>query len=392
MLPAFCVCNGVENDYFCFSLLMQAAGYNKKQNRMNKNTYCVIMAGGAGTRFWPISREKRPKQFLDILGTGKTFIRSTFERFASFVPAENFLVVSNSGYKNLVLEQIPELKPEQVLSEPLGRNTAPCIAYAAFRLKSMNPQATMIVTPSDHLILNEPAFVEVVEEAVGFASSHDALVTIGLQPTRPATGYGYIQVEQPICRDGINKVKTFTEKPNLELAQVFINSGEFFWNSGIFVWKTDVILNAIHELQPETYGMFASIDNFYNTPSEQEYINRIYPECKAISVDYGIMEKADNVYVRCGDFGWSDIGTWGSLYEYSPKDDEGNTNSDEAVLFDTKDCVVRMPEGKLAVIEGLDDYIVVDTDDVLMICPKANEQNIKKFIDTIRFTKGNKFL
>lgn len=359
---------------------------------MNRNTYCVIMAGGAGTRFWPISREKKPKQFLDILGTGKTFIRSTFERFAGFIPAENFLVVTNSSYKDLVLKQIPEILPEQVLSEPLGRNTAPCIAYAAFRLKAMNQDSTMIVTPSDHLILNEQAFTEVVQEAVTFAGKNEALVTIGVHPTRPATGYGYIQVEQPIRKAGMNKVKTFTEKPNLELAQAFLKSGDFFWNSGIFVWQTSVILDAVKKLLPETYGMFAAIENVYATDAEQENINRIYPECRAISVDYGIMEKAANVYVRCGDFGWSDIGTWGSLYEYTPKDEAGNTIAQESVLFDTSDCVVKMPEGKLAVIEGLKDFIVVDTDDVLMICPKNNEQNIKKFIDTIRFRKGDKFI
>lgn len=359
---------------------------------MNLNTYCVIMAGGAGTRFWPISREKKPKQFLDILGTGKTFIRSTFERFAGFIPAENFLVVTNSSYKDLVLEQIPEIAPNQVLCEPLGRNTAPCITYAAFRLKAMNPDSTMIVTPADHLILNEQVFTDVVKEALSFADKNDALVTIGVHPTRPATGYGYIQVEQPIRKAGINKVKMFTEKPNLDLAQAFLKSGDFFWNSGIFIWQTQVILEAIKKLLPDTYGMFAAIENAYNKPQEQENIDRIYPECRAISVDYGIMEKADNVYVRCGDFGWSDIGTWGSLYEYTQKDEAGNTVSDESALFDTSNCVVRMPSGKLVVIEGLNDFIVVDTNDVLMICPKNNEQNIKKFIDTIRFRKGNKFI
>ena len=277
---------------------------------MNSHIYCVIMAGGAGTRFWPISRSGRPKQFLDILGTGKTFIRSTFERFAEFVPAENFLVVTNSTYRDLVLEQLPEIAPQQILAEPLGRNTAPCIAYAAFRLKATAPDSTMIVTPSDHLILNEPAFRNVVEEAVEFASSHEALVTIGVQPTRPATGYGYIQVDQPMRRDGLNKVKTFTEKPNLELAKAFLQSGEFFWNSGIFVWQTRTILESMNRMLPETCQLFASIEGDYGTDREQEGIARIYPECRAISIDYGIMEKADNVYVRCGDFGWSDIGTW----------------------------------------------------------------------------------
>lgn len=359
---------------------------------MNENTYCVIMAGGAGTRFWPISRKEKPKQFLDILDTGRTFIRSTYERFASFIPPQNFLVVTNSSYKELVLEQIPEIDAGQVLSEPLGRNTAPCIAYAAFRIKAMNPRATMIVTPSDHLILNETAFREVVEEAVEFARTRDALVTIGVKPTRPATGYGYIQVEQPMRPDGMNKVKTFTEKPNAELAQAFLESGEFFWNSGIFVWQTSAILRSMASLLPETYQLFHSISSDYNTCEEENGIARIYPECRAISIDYGIMEKADNVYVRCGDFGWSDIGTWGSLYEYSEKDEQGNTCTGEKILFDTGDCLIDLPPEKLAVIEGLQDYIVVDTSDVLLICPKANEQNIKKFIDTIRFSKGDRYL
>lgn len=359
---------------------------------MNDHIYCVIMAGGAGTRFWPVSRTGKPKQFLDILGTGKTFIRNTFERFVSFIPAQNFLIVTNSAYKSLVLEQIPEITDQQVLAEPLGRNTAPCIAYAAFRIRAMDPEATMIVSPSDHLILNEGVFRSVVEEALEFASTNEALVTIGVTPTRPATGYGYIQVEQPMRTEGMNKVKTFTEKPNKELAEAFLASGDFFWNSGIFIWQTDAILRSIKSLLPETYQLFDSITSIYNTPGEQQGISHIYPECRAISIDYGIMEKADNVYVRCGDFGWSDIGTWGSLYEYSKKDADGNCGGGEKILFDTNNCLIDLPAEKMAVIEGLDDYIIVDTPDVLMICPKDNEQNIKKFIDTIRFSKGDHYL
>ena len=359
---------------------------------MNENLYCVIMAGGAGTRFWPLSRTARPKQFLDILGTGKTFIRSTFERFAPYIPAANFLVVTNSAYKELVLEQIPEIDEHQILAEPLGRNTAPCIAYAAFRLKCANKDATMIVTPSDHLILDPSAFRTVIEDAVDFASEHDALVTIGVKPTRPATGYGYIQVDSPMCDNTMNKVKTFTEKPNLELAKTFVESGEFYWNSGIFVWKIDTILKSMSTLLPETYQMFSSIESSYGTSSEADDIAMVYSECRAISIDYGIMEKADNVYVRCGDFGWSDVGTWGSFYEYSPRDADGNTTIANEILFDTSNCLIDMPGDKLAVIEGLSDFIVVDTEDVLMICPKSNEQNIKKFIDTVRFSKSDKFL
>lgn len=350
------------------------------------------MAGGVGSRFWPISRVNRPKQFLDILDTGKTFIQSTYERFSGFIAPENFLVVTNSSYKPMVLEQLPMLREDQILCEPLGRNTAPCIAYAGFRLKAMDPDATMIVTPSDHLILNVDEFAKVMKEAADFASESEALVTVGLKPTHPATGYGYIQVEKPIRDGGMNKVKTFTEKPSREMAEVFMNSGEFFWNSGIFVWKADTILKQIHEFLPETYGLFASIGEYYATPEEQGHINRIYPECRGISIDYGIMEKAVNVYVRCADFGWSDIGTWGSLYRYARKDENGNTAEGNTLAFDTKDCVIKVPKEKIAVIEGLENFIVVDTDDVLMICPRSNEQNIKRFIDTVRFEKGDEYL
>lgn len=359
---------------------------------MDKNRYCVIMAGGVGSRFWPISRSAKPKQFLDILNTGKTFIQSTYDRFVRLVPPENFMVVTNAAYKGMVLEQLPQLKEEQVLSEPLGRNTAPCIAYAAFRLKSMNPDALMIVTPADHLVLDPEAFVGVVEEGAVFAKDNEALVTIGLKPTRPATGYGYIQVQKPVNEEGMNKVRTFTEKPNKELARLFIESGEFFWNSGIFIWKADIILKSIKEFLPDTHKMFASISQHYNTPAEQEHINTIYPECRAISIDYGVMEKAPNVYMRAGDFGWSDIGTWGSLYQHSQKDEWGNTDEGNTFTFDTHGSVIKIPKDKIAVIEGLDDYIIVDTDDVLMICPKKNEQNVKKFIDSVRFARGNKFI
>lgn len=350
------------------------------------------MAGGVGSRFWPISRSNKPKQFLDILNTGKTFIQDTYERFAEIVPKENFLVVTNAGYKKLVLEQLPELTEDQVLSEPIGRNTAPCIAYAAFRLKSVNPEALMIVTPSDHLVLNPERFREVVGEAAGFAENNDALVTIGLKPTRPATGYGYIQAQKPVSEDGINKVRTFTEKPNKELARLFIESGDFFWNSGIFIWRTDVILKALKEYLPEVHQLFASIGQYYNTPEEQKHINAIYPECRGISVDYAVMEKAPNVYMRAGDFGWSDIGTWGSLYQNAQKDEWGNTDEGNTFTFDTHNCVIKVPNDKIAVIEGLDEYIVIDTEDVLMICPKKNEHNVKKFIDSVRFARGDEFV
>ncbi len=357
---------------------------------MSNNTYCVIMAGGIGSRFWPMSRRSKPKQFLDILGTGKSFIRATFERFAAIVPAENFLVVTNCSYKDLVLEHIPELGEHQVLCEPIGRNTAPCIAYAAYTLGKIDPDAEMIVTPADHLILNESDFHAVIRESLAFADSHDALMTVGIKPSRPDTGYGYIQKS-----DGspISRVKCFTEKPNLELAQTFVECGEFLWNSGIFIWKVSAIIDAFSRYLPEHHALFSSIADDLGTGREAAAIEQVFSECKAISIDYGIMEKAGNVYVRCGDFGWSDVGTWGSVYQLARKDRYANAkSSDGCYTYDTRNSIISLPEGKVAIINGLKDYIVVDTDDVLMICPRSEEQSIKKYIDDVRFDKGDKHI
>lgn len=351
------------------------------------------MAGGVGSRFWPISRNSRPKQFLDILNTGKTFIRSTFERFLPVVPVENFLVVTNTAYKEIVLQEIPELKDNQVLCEPIGRNTAPCITYAAFRLRAMAPGADMIVTPSDHLILNERQFVKTINESVGFIRSNDALMTIGIKPSHPNTGYGYIQVDNDCpAQAGICRVKTFTEKPGIEMATAFFESGEFFWNSGIFIWKPEMIINAVKKALPDTYHLFDSILPYYNTPDEDAYVRKIYSECRPVSIDVGVMEKADNVHVNCSDFGWSDIGTWGALYEHSVKDQSGNVAPEHAALYDTGNCIIKVPGEKLVVIEGLDGYIVVDHGDVLMICPKGSEQNIKRYVQEIRFKEGDRYI
>ena len=357
---------------------------------MNNNTYCIIMAGGIGTRFWPISRRSKPKQFLDVLGTGKSFIRSTFERFLPLITAENFLVVTNGIYKEQVLEHIPELKPEQVLCEPIGRNTAPCIAYAAYMLKKLNPNATMIVTPSDHLILNQNDFLEIIQECVDFSIKNNALMTVGLKPSRPDTGYGYIQKSN---NDVICKVKCFTEKPNLELAQTFVECGEFFWNSGIFVWTVDNIVKAFEEHLPEHHALFSAVIDDFATDREKAAVEQVFSECKPISIDYGIMEKADNVYVRCGDFGWSDVGTWGSVYQLSRKDRYANVKlGDGCYTYDTRSTIISVPEGKVAVVNGLKEYIVIDTEDVLMICPRSEEQSIKKYIDEVKFDKGDKYI
>ena len=354
------------------------------------NVYCIIMAGGIGSRFWPMSRQARPKQFLDILGTGKSFIRHTFERFREIVPVERFLVVTNRRYRDMVLEQIPELKPEQLLLEPIGRNTAPGIAYAAYTIISCDPDAKMIVTPADHLILNEREFQDIVKECLEFTSKNNALMTIGIRPTRPETGYGYIQVSDD---SPISKVKCFTEKPNLELAQTFVQCGEFFWNSGIFIWKVKDIIRALEVHQPEIASQFEAIKEALGTEQEGTAIESVFSVCRPISIDYGVMEKADNAYVRCGDFGWSDVGTWGSIYQHARKDRYANAKPQEGCYtYDTRSCIISVPQGKISIINGLKDYIVVDTEDVLMICPRSDEQSIKKYIDDVKYNTGDKHI
>lgn len=352
------------------------------------------MAGGIGSRFWPLSRNDRPKQFIDILGTGKTFIRQTYERISALVPPENVIVVTSDSYREQVLEQLPEVRPENVLCEPLRRNTAPCIAYASYRIQKENPRATVIVTPSDHLVLDRPEFERILRESADFAAGRDALVTIGIRPSRPETGYGYIQIDNEVPAEGdICKVKLFTEKPNAEVARAFVESGDFLWNAGVFVWSLPSIIRALRRYVPEINNIFAAGMEFYGTPGEKDYIDRIYPECRNVSVDYGILEKADNVYVCRADFGWSDIGTWGSLFAHSARDECGNAADPEQVLaYDTAGTLVRLPEGKLAVVEGLKDYIVVDNGDALLICRRENEQFIRIIVDDLKKAKKDRFL
>ncbi|MEG1644689.1 MAG: mannose-1-phosphate guanylyltransferase [Alistipes sp.] len=354
---------------------------------MKSNIYCVIMAGGIGARFWPKSRQSMPKQFLDVMGTGKSFFRHTYERFEKTVPAANMLVVTNNRYKDLALKNIPEINESQVLCEPIGRNTAPCICYAAYSLLKRDPEARMIVTPSDHLIQDEDTFRSILNECLDFVEDHDALMTVGIRPSRPETGYGYIQTSD---NQIISKVKCFTEKPSLELAQTFLQCGEFFWNSGIFIWKVKDIVAAIAKYLPEHHALFSSISESYGTPQEAAAIENVFSQCRAISIDYGVMEKADNTYVRCGDFGWSDVGTWGSLHQLARKDRYANAKPEEGCYtYDTRNCIVSLPKDKVAVITGLKEYIVVDTDDVLLICPRSEEQSIKKYIDEVKFHKGD---
>lgn len=348
------------------------------------NRYCVIMAGGIGSRFWPLSKEDKPKQFIDIFGTGRTFIQQTFERFNSIIPTENFIVVTSDKYKDIVLEQLPQLSESQILCEPIRRNTAPCIAYAAYHIAAKDKDAVMVVSPSDHIVTNQHLFEEVISYAMDFAENNDALMTIGIKPDRPETGYGYIQTDSDDKRGNVCRVKTFTEKPNIETAKLFVESGEFFWNSGIFLWSGTSIMKAMKENIPEVVSVFDKGIGTYNTPGEQAFINNIYPECKNISIDYAVMERAKNVFVSCADFGWSDVGTWGSLFVNSQKDSNNNVGTNNNIITNvTYNTIIKVPKGKKVVIDGLDNYIVVDSEDALLIYPKDKEQEIRAHVELL---------
>ncbi len=357
---------------------------------MQNTNYCVIMAGGIGSRFWPLSRTQKPKQFLDILGTGKTLIQQTYERFLPICNPENYLVVTSIEYKDIVLEQLPSLKPNQVLTEPYRRNTAPCIAYANAWINGISPDANIIVTPADHLILKEKEFTDVITKGVDYIEANEVLLTLGIKPSRPETGYGYIQVEDKEQQLGeITEVKTFTEKPNLELAKVFFESGEFYWNSGIFLWNLKTINRAFDQHLPEVKSLFDKIASDIHTPNETIAISQSYSECSNISIDYGVMEKASNVCILTADFGWSDLGTWSSLYEHSLKDDFDNAiNTGKVLMYDSNNCIINLPSDKKAVIQGLSGYIIAESDGCLLICQKDNEQQIRKFSSDISSTFG----
>lgn len=345
-----------------------------------KNNYCVIMAGGVGSRFWPFSTSERPKQFLDFFGTGRSLLQMTFDRFKTLIPTENIYIVSNAVYKDLILEQLPMLTEDQILLEPIRRNTAPCIAYAVYKIKAKTDKANIVIVPSDHLITKEEEYIRVMAEGISFvANNPQSLLTLGLKPTRPETGYGYIQITDG--SGALRKVKTFTEKPNLEMAQVFLKSGEFYWNSGMFLWSLDAILAAFRQYQPEIATKFSKGLDKYHTSEEQAYIDTTYPGLPNISIDYGIMEKANNVYVMMADFGWSDLGTWSSLYELSEKDANNNAiSSGNTQLYNCKNTLVVVPDGNLAVIEGLEDYLVAQEGKVLLICKKNEEQRIRQYV------------
>lgn len=350
------------------------------------------MAGGVGSRFWPGSREARPKQFLDMLGVGKSLLRLTFERFLPICPASNILIVTNAAYRDLVREQLPELTDAQILCEPSRNNTAPCVAYTSFKLAGLDPDANIVIAPSDHIVLKEPVFLDYLNQALAFTAQTDALVTLGIQPSRPDTGYGYIQygeAEEP----GIFRVKRFTEKPDLATARQFIAQGDYLWNAGIFIWNVRAILTAFETLSPDIFAILQKGIGTYNTPGEQAFIDEFYPTTPNISVDFAILEKAPNVFTIPSEFGWSDLGTWASLHAECAKDDNDNLlQGDQILALDTDNCLVRTPVGKLVVIKDLSDYIVVDTGDVLLIHPKSKEQEIKEITGLVRRRFGGKYL
>ena len=373
----------------------------------NQNNYCVIMAGGVGSRFWPFSREEKPKQFLDFFGTGKSLLQMTVDRFRPIVPIKNVFIVTNVAYKQMILEQIPDLAEGQILCEPARRNTAPCIAYATAHIRALclnragltaanqdwsrpEMQANIVVAASDHLILEEEKFRQTILKAFEFVSQHKAIATLGMSPTRPETGYGYIQflVESQKSKEeslyGIYPVKTFTEKPNLEMAKVFLQSGDFLWNSGIFIWSLETISEAFRVYLPEVADRFREGELLMGTDKEEDFIEEIFPKCPNISIDYGIMEKAENVYVLPSSFGWSDLGTWGSLYELSDKDAEGNVSlHSEAHFHEAKGNIVVLEKGKVAIVQGVDDMIIVEEAGKLLVCKKAEEQRIKQFVSEL---------
>jgi len=361
----------------------------------NKNVYCVIMAGGIGSRFWPMSRTAFPKQFHDILGTGSTLIQQTYERFLNICPKGNIYIVTSDIYKELVSEQLDGICDTRILLEPSRRNTAPCIAYAAHRIRQENKDAVMIVAPSDHLVLKETEFNKTIECAIKQALNSNNLVTLGIKPSRPDTGYGYIQFEDdPNSNfEQVRKVKTFTEKPDIELAREFIRSGDFYWNSGIFIWTMDAILNAFEKHLPEVNELFTGITPALGTDKEPAAIAKVYSMSESVSVDYGILEKAKNVNVVLSDFGWSDLGTWGSLFTQIKKDKNHNAVvGKNVILHKSADNMINVPQNKLVVVQGLNDFILVDTNDVLLICPKEDEQTIKQIVNDLKVNKNGHYV
>ncbi|MEI6507461.1 MAG: mannose-1-phosphate guanylyltransferase [Bacteroidota bacterium] len=362
----------------------------------NKNHYAIIMAGGIGTRFWPYSRSSFPKQFIDILGIGKSLLQVTYERFLKNFEKDNIYIIANQAYFDLIKQQIPEIKDDCVLCEPIAKNTAACIAYASHKIQKANTHAVCVVAPSDHLIIDEDKFNENMNHALQYAKKNEALITLGIRPSRPDTGYGYIQfIEEKDSTDNVFKVKTFTEKPTIELAQTFVESGDFLWNAGIFIWSSSAIKNAFKEHMPEMYSLFKDASKHFSTPQEQKAIQAVYEQCRSISIDYGVMEKASNVFVIPADFGWSDLGTWTSLYENSMHDENNNViQGKHVVVYDSKNSIIAQgnkKNNKLIVVKGIDNLIIVDTPDVLMVCNKNCEQEVKDMVMDINLKFDEKY-
>jgi len=350
---------------------------------MDKNNHLIVMAGGIGSRFWPLSSEEKPKQFLDVLGCGKTLLQLAVERFKELIPQENVWVVTSKNYRDLVAEQLPGVPKENVLLEPCSRNTAPCILYAAWKLKKRNPKANMVVVPSDHIIADLPKFRESIEESLEFAAETDAIITLGLKPTRPETGYGYIKADMAFSssrKKNIFRVEEFKEKPTLEKAEEYLAAGNYLWNSGMFVWSVSTIVNAFRVYEPKMSQLFESLTPVFDTPQEQDAIDEAFPQCEKISVDYAILERAEEVFVYPATFGWSDLGTWSSLRDSITRDRYGNAAvGDDVDVYDTFNCIVHTSNLKKVVVQGLDGYVVAEKDGVLLICKLSEEQRIKLF-------------
>ncbi|MCO5259216.1 MAG: mannose-1-phosphate guanylyltransferase [Crocinitomicaceae bacterium] len=356
----------------------------------NKSIYAVIMAGGVGSRFWPLSTPERPKQFIDVLGIGKTLIQMTYERLLNIVPEQNIFILSNENYVDMIQSQLPNMQRDRILTEPIRKNTAPCIAYAAAKINLLDKDACMIVCPSDHLIMKEDEFKKTIETAVENAINNNKIVTLGIKPTRPDTGYGYIEFnkEKKAHVGEVTKVLQFREKPNLETAELFVRSGNFYWNSGIFVWKSTTVLEALKTYQKDLFDLFCADISFYNTSNEQTFINQSFQKCQDISIDYAVMEKANNVDVVLASFDWSDLGTWKSLYEHSTKDTFNNSIIGKNVhTFNVKNCFINVPDKKTVMIDGLKNYIVVESDNALMILKNENEQELKNYLKAIENKK-----
>ena len=351
------------------------------------------MAGGIGSRFWPLSKTKRPKQFLDILGTGRTLLQQTYDRFVQIMPPDHVFIVSNEEYKEIIVEQLPDIPVDNILLEPSRRNSAPCIDYANFRILQKNADANIVVAPSDHLIVKEKEFLDSVKQGLEFVESNDALLTMGIVPSRPETGYGYIQsIQKPVKgyeKTGFQKVKTFTEKPDLELAKVFLDSGDFYWNAGIFFWSLKNIMQAFETYLPEIHHLFQEGTSVYGTAEEKSFIEKTYSSCRNISIDYGVMEKAENVFVLISEFGWSDLGTWGSLYDQLEKDESQNSITGKHVfLYESTGNIINVQDDRLVVIQGLEDYIVVQNENIILVCRREDEQKIKQYVNEIKSELG----